>query len=249
MAASQSRADEAMQQLGKAVTQIGGFVTTITQIADQTNLLALNAAIEAARAGEAGRGFAVVAEEVRKLAEESNQAARSVGTLIDDVSSRTQAALADNKEASAQLGALVQRSHNTRDLVLTMVERVERITENIQSIAATMEEQAASSEEMASGVDQVAKSSQEIAEAVRGVALSMEEQDAAMEVIARASEGMVTLSQALESAVEVFKLEEGSAPASLPPGSSPRPALPGAPRKSPSPGTKERSAYKSPKRR
>ena len=77
----------------------------------------------------------------------------------------------------------------------------------------------------------------------------MEEQGAAMEVIARASEGMVTLSQALESAVEVFKLEEGSAPASLPPGSSPRPALPGAPRKSPSPGTKERSAYKSPKRR
>ncbi len=127
VAASQTRADEAMQQLGKAVTQIGGFVTTITQIADQTNLLALNAAIEAARAGEAGRGFAVVAEEVRKLAEESNQAARSVGTLIDDVSSRTQAALADNKEASAQLGALVQRSHNTRDLVLTMVERMERL--------------------------------------------------------------------------------------------------------------------------
>ena len=73
---------EKLRELVESVGQISGFMGVITSIADQTNLLALNAAIEAARAGEAGRGFAVVAEEVRKLAEDSGQAANNVKGLI-----------------------------------------------------------------------------------------------------------------------------------------------------------------------
>ena len=77
--------------LGAKSEQIGGIVETITGIAGQTNLLALNAAIEAARAGEQGRGFAVVAEEVRKLAEESQQAAERSPTLIAEIQTETTA--------------------------------------------------------------------------------------------------------------------------------------------------------------
>src|SRR3712207_9493194 len=61
------------------------YTTLFRSIAEQTNLLALNAAIEAARAGEQGRGFAVVAEEVRKLAEESQEAAASIAALVDEI--------------------------------------------------------------------------------------------------------------------------------------------------------------------
>ncbi|MEA3066578.1 MAG: hypothetical protein QOJ27_3272, partial [Sphingomonadales bacterium] len=79
----------AMASLSGRSEKIGGIVDTITGIADQTNLLALNAAIEAARAGEQGRGFAVVAEEVRKLAEESQSAAKTIAGLIKEIQGET----------------------------------------------------------------------------------------------------------------------------------------------------------------
>jgi hypothetical protein len=69
----------AVQQTVAAMKQIAGKIGIIDDIAYQTNMLALNAAIEAARAGAAGRGFAVVAEEVRRLAEQAQTAAGSVG--------------------------------------------------------------------------------------------------------------------------------------------------------------------------
>ncbi|MBQ9377618.1 MAG: methyl-accepting chemotaxis protein, partial [Schwartzia sp.] len=82
-----------VDKLGERSQEIGQIVETISGIADQTNLLALNAAIEAARAGEHGRGFAVVAEEVRKLAEQSGQAAHQISDLIRSIQDDTKAAV------------------------------------------------------------------------------------------------------------------------------------------------------------
>lgn len=82
LAFSSSYRQTTIGELGKGAQEIGEIVSLISSITRQTNLLALNAAIEAARAGEAGRGFAVVAEEVRKLAEESNQAAQKIEALV-----------------------------------------------------------------------------------------------------------------------------------------------------------------------
>jgi len=100
---------KAVADLGERSKEIGQIVVTISSIAEQTNLLALNAAIEAARAGEQGRGFAVVAEEVRKLAEQSQQATKEISTLIAEIQKDTdQAVLAmGNGTREVKLGAEV----------------------------------------------------------------------------------------------------------------------------------------------
>ncbi|WP_413376625.1 methyl-accepting chemotaxis protein [Alkalihalobacillus sp. 1P02AB] len=98
-----------VQQLIKQSQNIGTFIGTITTIANQTNLLALNASIEAARAGEQGKGFAVVAEEVRKLAQQSNEAAnesqqvvRLLQEQIEQIANKMSDSLEDVQEGLAR---------------------------------------------------------------------------------------------------------------------------------------------------
>ncbi len=88
--------------LEQVSNEIGGITTAISSISKQTNMLALNAAIESARAGEHGKGFAVVSDEVRKLSEETSQAAEKINSLIEIV----------QKEVANTVSSIVQVNHN-----------------------------------------------------------------------------------------------------------------------------------------
>lgn len=120
--------ENAMQKLNVSMEQISNFTGIIADIANQTNLLALNAAIEAARAGEQGRGFSVVAEEVRKLAEASNNQANEISLIVDKVTKDIDSAV----EASSQAGVLVKRQV---DLCNETGERFNLIAEGTKEMA------------------------------------------------------------------------------------------------------------------
>ena len=199
---------ERIRQVAEAVSIISGFVSTIRSIADQTNLLALNAAIEAARAGEAGRGFAVVAEEVRKLAEESNGAAKEVESLIGALQEETGGAMKVTEEAGQVLGATRDLAQAAQEGLREVLDRIARVNEAMQNIAATSEEQAASSQEMASGIDQVTQATVQVVTTLDTIRHSTEETAKASEQVARESQKLSLGAQALKEELNRFTLDQ-----------------------------------------
>jgi methyl-accepting chemotaxis protein len=174
--------EAAMTSLSARSEQIGGNVETITGIAGQTNLLALNAAIEAARAGEQGRGFAVVAEEVRKLAEESQQAAASISGLIEEIQVETQNAVSVVADGARRSEDGVQVVEQARDAfarigasVQDVTSRIGEISEAMNEVAAVAEESSASTEEVSASTEQTSASTQEIAASAQELARTAEE--------------------------------------------------------------------------
>ncbi len=197
---------ESMTQLANSVGDITSFVSTITGIADQTNLLALNAAIEAARAGEAGRGFAVVAEEVRKLAEESNQAAQKVGEIIDNLQNQSNTAISITEEGTSLMAATVKEAGEAQKNLQDDLEAVSSVNEVMQNVAAVSQEQAAASSEMAEAIKKVTESVQSLLESVAGVTAATDESAQAAETIATDSQTMAGNAQRLQTIMEKFSL-------------------------------------------
>ena len=172
-----TQVSDAIGSLAAKSEQIGGIVETITGIADQTNLLALNAAIEAARAGEQGRGFAVVAEEVRKLAEESQQAAATISGLISEIQAetgRTVEVVAEGAKRSADGAAVVEQAREAflriGQSVSDIAGRVQQIADSSGEIASVAEQSSATSEEVSASTEQTSASTQEIAASAQELA-------------------------------------------------------------------------------
>ncbi|MCX7730453.1 MAG: methyl-accepting chemotaxis protein, partial [Candidatus Caldatribacterium sp.] len=223
---------QAIETLDQRSQEIGKIVEVITGIAEQTNLLALNAAIEAARAGEAGRGFAVVAEEVRKLAENSAQAAQQIAHLITQIRQDTRNAVERMERATRQVAEGVARGEQVTQSFARVIQAVETSISSLGNLASAFDRSRASQEVLKKRSSELealsADSAREIQEVVRAVSsiterinavaavaeenaasseevsASTEEQSASLEELTSATESLAQLAENLRNLVERF---------------------------------------------
>ncbi len=207
------------EEVNKILEESGSLLeasSIIQNIASQTNLLAMNAAIEAAHAGDAGKGFAVVADEIRKLAEESASQAKIITAALKNLSSEIQAVSNSSsnigetflsifnkvnqvKMRSAGIMKIAQTRKVQSDKLLTLVEKVDSVTDEVKTGSA----------EMLKGGQQVAEEMQRLNYLTRTITDSMNEMSAGATQINNAVREVNDLTQQNRASIEALSEEVG----------------------------------------
>jgi twitching motility protein PilJ len=188
-----SETAEKMRLLEKRSKQIFEIIRLIEEISSQSTLLSLNAAIEAAHAGDAGRGFSVVAEEIRRLADRSNESTKAVTAIVEGIVEETRLVL-----GAMETG--IREVHGGRELS-------ERAQQSLQTIQSLVERSAAFSEQISSASREQAQATQTVSQAMQTIANVAQESSAGANETSRAVRDLVQLSEQLTRAIVRFKIE------------------------------------------
>jgi methyl-accepting chemotaxis protein len=203
---SSAAVSQAIGELAAKSEQIGAIVQTITGIAEQTNLLALNAAIEAARAGEQGKGFAVVAEEVRKLAEGSQDAAQEISTLIAAIQDETGRAVSVVQEGETRTQEGVAVVGQTREAFVRIGAAVDDMTARVEQIAVVSGQISASANTMQESIGEAAAVAEQSSASTEEVSASTEQTSASAQEIAASAQALSAHAEELNSLVAGFRV-------------------------------------------
>lgn len=201
-----------MRQLESRMEEIDEILDVITDIADQTNLLALNANIEAARADQGGDGFGVVADEVKSLAEQSQQQAQEIEEIVHGVKEQTDAVAEGLNDANdaIQEGATA---------VETVVERLDDIEQAVQStsqgateVSEAVEQQAVNADEVSRLVDETAALSEQISASIQQITAGIDQQTQAIDETDDLADRLARSSEQLHGNIAEFELNSESEP-------------------------------------
>ncbi len=199
-----STSADQVDTLGHRSEEIGQIVETIVNISGQTNLLALNAAIEAARAGEHGRGFAVVAEEIRKLAEDSQEAAQHIAELIGTIQAETQKAVDAMHRGNNGVHQGSEVVKEAMDEFSQVGGMVDNMVDQMAQVAKHIEQVSAESGYVVDATTNVSKDSDKIAGETQQVSAASEEQSATMHELANENTKLADMAQRLQEQLKVF---------------------------------------------
>ncbi len=194
--------------LGKRSDEIGKILGTLQAISSQTNLLALNAAIEAARVGEQGRGFAVVASEVRKLAEESDESAKQIKQLLDNIQQETHTAMSAMHHVMSDLKLSLESVKTTGDDFERIAGSVHHVSNRTEVLTGDIEALTLATEEVSDAMGTILALTEENAAGLETSAASIQETNATLESVTTAAAHLAHIAGDLHALTLEFQLDE-----------------------------------------
>lgn len=203
-----AEASKGVTNLSHKIQDISHITDTIEDIASKTNLLALNASIEAARAGDNGKGFAVVANEVRKLAEQSNQATKQIQEVISLIEVETEKTVLLMGESINQSQELSNSVNATEKEFFQISTAILQTKQAVDSLSQELESLTNQSENITDSINNATSVAEQSAASVEAISTAVDEQIVAISNIATSAEKLNNLSYEMTEMIQQYSVKQ-----------------------------------------